>query len=71
MDEEIKLQKVYQIEEIFQKGWLGLSRMSIMRLINKGGIQGTDLNVTGENKRYGIKGEEILRFIKSREIKVK
>ena len=66
---EIDKNKVYSLGVVVESGWLGLSRDSILRMIARGQIQGRNLNVTGIHKRYGIKGEDIIKFQKERIIK--
>ena len=60
---EVDVNKNYTFTEIGNYGWLGVGPAGVYNLIQDGRLTAMVVGTGKKNKRYAIKGEEVLRFL--------
>ena len=68
--DEIIPNKLYGYRTIGKNGWLRVGEAGVYNLILKGHLKSINVSAGTKYKKYAVLGEDILIFLREREIKV-
>ena len=60
---EIKPEKLYRLKEVAEKGWLGVTYITLYRMARAGRIKTINVSSGHERQRLLIRGEEIIKYL--------